>query len=95
MVYSDASHLEDGGGDSCHKGHLYLSVETEVLGGFFVKKREEQNKEMEGGVEKFSPCRRAWSIPIRQSGSVVCVLLASRPPGSTVEGQQIPWSWDA
>ena len=56
-------------GNLCHKVHLRLSVEVEVFCVFFFYKDGEGNitkRSRLGGVAKFSMCRWAQSIPIRQ-----------------------------
>ena len=50
-------------GDACHKAHLHLSEEAEVF-----TRREMGTEQRDGGrgLKKFSKCRRAQSIRIRQ-----------------------------
>ena len=51
----------------------------------FIRRRGEQNRELKVGTEKFSRCRRAQSIPIRQAMARAhrpgLVTLAPRHPG--------------
>ena len=50
-------------GDSCLNAHRHISVQAEV---FLRKERVGRTKRSRHGVVKFSTCRRAQSIPIRQ-----------------------------
>ena len=47
-------------GDSCYKTHLHLSVEAE---GFYMEGEGNRTERSREGVEKFSMCKQAQSIP--------------------------------
>ena len=81
-------------GDSCLKPHLHMSAQAEV---FITRERGTEQRSREG-VARFSPCRRAQTSTAHSDKSTVrhpgLVILASRRPGSMVEGQQISQSCD-
>ena len=90
-LFADSGHLEDGG--------LMSQSPTPLLsGGRGIYKEGEGNRTQrsgEGGcVAKFSTCRQAQSIPIRQV-IVQCASSWFSHPGSTGESQQISQSWNA
>ena len=102
-VYSDASHLEDGG--SRLRAHLPLSVQVEVS---IRRERGTEQRSREGLEVLCEPTSTVHSG--KASDGPVCVTLVSHPgftlsqrhvilashhPGSTDEGQQISQSWDA
>ena len=71
-------------GHSGHKAHLYPSVQAEV----FIRRERGQTKRSGERTAKFSTCRRAQSIPIRQV-RIGCalpglVILASSHPESAL-----------
>ena len=78
-------------GDSCLKAHLNISVQAEV---FIRREREAEQRDQGVGVEHFSVCRPAQSVPIRTS-KLVKRWFGVCHPGFMVEGQQISQSWDA
>ena len=74
-LFADVDHLEDG--DSCHRAHLIFwkmgdshlksHLLTSVVAEVFYKEGEgNRTKRSREGVAKFSACRRAQCIPIRQ-----------------------------
>ena len=83
-------------GDSCLRAHLHLWVKAEV---FYEEGEGNRTRRSREGVAKFSTCRGARSVPIRQvvvwCASSGLVMLASGPWRSVVQGQQIPQSCDA
>ena len=99
-LFADAGHLED-------EGRTSQSPSPPLSGGRGFHKegegsRTERSRE---GVEKFSACRWAQSILIREVMFQCTSSWLSHPgftlsppsshPGSTDEGQQISWNWDA
>ena len=85
--FSGASHLEDG-------GVLSQSPFLPLNGGRGLYKEGEGNrtKRSREGVGKFY---MQMSTVHSDLDGLVCVILASRHPGSIVQGQQISRSWDA
>ena len=77
-------------GDSCHKAHLHLSVETEV---FIRRERETEQRVQERGLKSSLHEDEHKSVLIKRV-VVQCALSWFRHPGSTVEGQQISQNCD-
>ena len=85
VVYSRCQQAEKMA-DSCLKAHLHISVQAEV---FIRMERGSRTKRSREGAKKFSLCRQAQSIPIRQ----VMVRYASSwcgHPGSTLTVSKSP-----
>ena len=78
------------------KAHLHISVEAED---FIRRERENRTKRSREGAKKFSLCRQAQSIPIRQvmvryasswCGHPGSTLMVSKSPGTRIpEGQRL------
>ena len=78
------------GGLMSQSPSLHLSVGR----GVYKEGEGKRTKRSREGIEKFSKCRLAQSILIRQVMVKRLAILSLLPPGFTVESQQI-WNWDA
>ena len=89
-LFSDASNPEEGelSLQACHLGRRGLMSQSpspplSAGRGFYKERKGNRTKRPREGIEKFSMCRRAQSIPVRT------VMSGVHHPGPTTEGQQI------